>query len=208
MNSIRTACLMSALSIVLGGAAVAQDRMPPIPVDKMTDAQKAAANKLIGSQRGALIGPFIALVRSPGLMTQLQGLGDYIHYNETLGPKLTEFAILLTVHQWNQELEWNAHLSVGLKAGLEPEVMAAVHEGRRPMGMSSDEEMIYDFFTELQHDQGVSDPTYARAVKRFGESGVLDLIGTIGYYTTQSMVLNVARTPAGRRQVPAPAAPR
>jgi 4-carboxymuconolactone decarboxylase len=194
VNFARTLIFFAAFLVTVGHV-TAQDRMPPIPIDKMTDAQKKAADAVIGSQRGGLIGPFAVLVRSPELMSQLQGLGDYIHFNKTIGSKLTEFTILVTVRQWTQQLEWNAHLPVGLKAGLEPEVMTAVGEGRRPTGMTDDEDIIYDFCTELHQNQSVSDVTYARAAKRFGEQGVLDLVGTIGYYALQSMVLNVARTP-------------
>jgi 4-carboxymuconolactone decarboxylase len=61
--------------------------------------------------------------------------------------------------------------------------------------MSSDEELIYDFCTELLRNHSVSDPTYARAVTRFGEKGTIEMVGVVGYYTFQSMVLNTARTP-------------
>ena len=187
--------MIAALCVTPAARAVAQDRMPAIPADKLTDEQKKAADAVIASQRGGLIGPFAVLVRSAGLMNSLRSLGDYVHFNTTVGPKLTEFAILLTARQWTQQLEWNAHLPVGLKAGLEPDVMTAISEGRRPTGMTDDEDIIYNFSSELHDNQSVSDETYARAVKRFGEPGVLDLIGAIGYYQLQSMVLNVARTP-------------
>ena len=42
---------------------------------------------------------------------------------------------------------------------------------------------------------GVSDATYRSAVDRFGERGVIDMLGLIGYFTTMSMVMNVAHTP-------------
>jgi 4-carboxymuconolactone decarboxylase len=41
----------------------------------------------------------------------------------------------------------------------------------------------------------VSDASYARIVKRFGEQGVIDMIALCGYYTLLGMVMNVARTP-------------
>ena len=64
--------------------------------------------------------------------------------------------------------------------------------------MSADEAIVYDFTTELLRLQNVSDETYAKARGRFGEHGVIDMVGVIGYFTTVSMVLNVARTPAPR----------
>ena len=61
--------------------------------------------------------------------------------------------------------------------------------------MAPDEELIHDFCTELLRNHSVSDPTYARAVQRFGEQGTIEMVGVVAYYTFQSMVLNTARTP-------------
>src|SRR5438445_10005841 len=37
----------------------------------------------------------------------------------------------------------------------------------------------------------VSDPTFQRVNDTFGERGVVDLVGTVGYYSLVSMTLNV-----------------
>ena len=37
----------------------------------------------------------------------------------------------------------------------------------------------------------VSDGTYAEAIETFGETGLVDLIGTVGYYGLVSATLNV-----------------
>ena len=55
--------------------------------------------------------------------------------------------------------------------------------------------MLYDFCTELLQNRSVSDATYARAVAKFGEQGILDAIGLMGHYSLIGMVLNTARTP-------------
>jgi 4-carboxymuconolactone decarboxylase len=177
------------------GLAIAQDRMPPIPSDKLTDAQKKAAANLVAGPRGRVNGPFIPLMRSPELMDRLQKVGEYIRFDNSLGHKLTEFTILITSRRWTQETEWNSHSDLALKAGLEPEIIAAVRDGRRPAGMSADEEAIYNFCVELDQNRSISDATYDAVLKKFGEQGVIDLTGTVGYYTTLAMVLNVARTP-------------
>jgi 4-carboxymuconolactone decarboxylase len=184
------------------GSAFAQDRMPPIPTSKMTDAQKKVAEELIAGRRGALVGPFIPLLRSPEFMSRLQKMGDYLRYDSSLGPKLNEFVILLTARQWTQQFEWNTHYPMAVKAGVKPELLAAVAEGRHPTGMAEDEETVYDFFTELRQNQSVSDATYARAVKRFGEQGVVDMAGVIGYYSMLGMIMNTARTPLAPERTP------
>ncbi len=87
------------------------------------------------------------------------------------------------------------HYPIALKEGLSREIADAIGDGRRPADLSADEQLIYDFCTELLQHHSVSDPTYGRAVARFGEQGTIEMVGVVAYYTFQSMVLNTARTP-------------
>ena len=82
-----------------------------------------------------------------------------------------------------------------MKAGLRPDIAAALAEGRRPEKMAEDEDILYTFLMELHKNQSVSDPTYARMVGKFGEKGVIDALGIQGYYTLLAMVMNTTRTP-------------
>lgn len=178
------------------GAAAAQDRMPPIPKDKMTEVQKKALEEVMASRgAGGAEGPFVPMLRSPELMNRLQNFGEYVRFHNSIGAKLTEFVILLTARQWTQQYEYSAHQPLASKAGLNQEIISAITEGRRPTGMVADEEIVYDFCSELRQNQGVSDATYARAVSKFGEQGVVDMTGLVGYYTTLAMIMNVARSP-------------
>ena len=169
--------------------------MPPIPADKMTEAQKKAAAELAAGPRGAFRGPFVPLVRSPELMSRLQRVGEYLRYDNSLPQKLVEMTVLMTARRWTQQYEWNAHQPLALQAGVGRDVVSAIAEGRRPEKMSEDEDVLYTFCDELQRNQSVSDGTYARAIARFGEAGVVDAVGITGYYTMLAMVLNTARTP-------------
>jgi len=50
---------------VLASPLAAQDRMPPIPADKLSDAQKKAAEVFAEGRGYGLRGPFVPLLRSP-----------------------------------------------------------------------------------------------------------------------------------------------
>jgi 4-carboxymuconolactone decarboxylase len=69
-------------------------------------------------------------------------------------------------------------------------------QGRRPQAMADDEALLFDFCDELMKNQGVSEGTYAQAVREWGEQGVIDLLATLGYFITVSMIMNVAHTPS------------
>jgi 4-carboxymuconolactone decarboxylase len=195
-------CAFLILSIL--GNAMSQDRMPAIPAEKYTDAQKKAADEFLSVRKREVFGPFIPLIRSPEVMVRAAEMGEYLRYRNSIGQKLSEFAILITAREWTQDYEWYVHYPQALKAGLDPEIVEAVFQGRRPQGMGADEEALYDFVTELNHTKRVSDKTYERAVQKFGEQGIIDIIGVQGYYGLLAMTLNVSRLepPKDGRRLP------
>jgi 4-carboxymuconolactone decarboxylase len=177
--------------------------MPPIPPERLTDAQKKAIAEFAAVRKVEPSGPFVPLLRSPEVMNRARAMGDHLRFNSVLPPRLSEFAILITARKWTQSFEWEAHHSLALKGGLSADILQALADGRRPDRMADDEETLYRFCTELHENQSVSDDTYGRAVRAFGEQGVIDMIGISGYYTMLAMVLNTARTPMPGGRAPA-----
>lgn len=172
------------------------ERMPALQPAAMNEAQRKAAEALAAGPRGGVKGPFIALLRSPELMDRLQQVGEYLRFRSALEPRVSEFLMLVVSRAWTQQFEWAVHAPLALKAGVKPQTIESLAAGARPGEMAADEALAYDFCDELVRTKGVSDLTYRKAVDRFGEAGVIDMLGVIGYFTTVSMVLNVARTPA------------
>lgn len=170
-------------------------RMPPIPDAQMTDVQKKVVADIVAGPRKHLVGPFIPLLRSPDFMGRLQKTGEYLRFNSAFEPRLSELAILITARLWSQNFEWYAHSTIAEKAGLKPSIIAAIADGRRPAEMATDEATIWDFLDELSRNKSVSDPTYQRALKAFGERGIVDLVGIHGYYSLLAMILNVSQAP-------------
>jgi 4-carboxymuconolactone decarboxylase len=188
------------MGVATGTGARAQERMPPIAADKMTDAQKKAVADYKALRGVDMTGPpWTVLLRVPAHI--VPALQIRLHYlnNSALPARLTEFAILIAARRWTNNWEWNAHSTAAAAAGLKPEVVAALAEGRRPDRMADDEAIVYDFSLELQDNQSVSDATYARAVETFGEAGVVEMASIQGYYTYLAMVMSAARvtTPPG-----------
>jgi 4-carboxymuconolactone decarboxylase len=189
--------LTVALSATLAYAActAAADRLPTIPPEKYTDEQKKAAEDFKAARKVPVFGPFEPMLHSPQLMNQARAMGDYLRFNSAIGNVLSELAILIAAREWTQDYEWYVHAPIALKAGIRPDVVDAIAEGRRPDGMGEDEQIVYDFLTELNTNRGVADATFERADRRFGKKGVVDLTGINGYYAFLAMQLNVARYP-------------
>ena len=183
------------LASTLATPAMAGERLPTIPLAQYTDEQKKAAEDFAAARKVPVFGPFEPLMHSPQVMSQARAMGDYLRYHSAVGNTLSELAILVTAREWSQDYEWYVHHPIALKAGIKPEVAAAIADGRRPAGMSDDEEIVYDFSTELHRNKRVSDRTFERAEKRFGKKCVVDLTGINAYYALLAMQLNVAQYP-------------
>ena len=198
---MKTILRVSAICVLFAGSAVALtgERMAEISLDKMSSAQRAVADAIMSGPRGGLRGPFNAWLRSPALADRLQKVGEYIRFNTSLDKRVNEMAILMTAQAWGSQYEWYAHAPLAIKAGLDPAIVAAIGAGRKPEKMKDDEAVVWEFTTQLRRDHGVDDAIYAKALEKFGEQGIMDLIAVNGYYDVVSMTLNVARVapPAG-----------
>ena len=199
---MKTMLRASTLCLLFAGSALALtgERMTEIPLDKMTPAQRTVADAIMTGPRKSIGGPFNAWLRSPELADRLQKVGEYIRFKTSLDHRINEMAILMTAQAWGCQYEWYAHAPLAIKAGLDPAIVAAIGAGRKPDNMKDDEAIVWEFSTQLRRDRGVDDAIYAKALEKFGENGVMDLVAVNGYYDVVAMTLNVARVapPAGQ----------
>jgi 4-carboxymuconolactone decarboxylase len=180
--------------------ALAGDRFKPLAYEQMNPAQKKMAETMAAGRGPG--GSFNIIVRSPDSGSLFYEMGERVRFHMSVPDKLKELAILLTARYWSAHFEWQAHRRAAAQAGLSEEKIKAIAEGRRPAGMSSDEETVYNFVTELYRTKNVSDATFGALKNLVGERGVVDIVTTVGYYQVVSMGMNVDRRPLGEGQQP------
>jgi 4-carboxymuconolactone decarboxylase len=171
------------------------ERMPPLDADELDQSQVAAMRSITSGPRGALVGPFTVLLRTPALMERVQQVGAYLRYEKSLPPRLFEMAVLMVARRWDQAFEWAHHHPLALAAGLEPEVALALGEDRRPETDDAQLLAAWRVVDEIHRTGELTDAAYDAALEVLGESGLIELVVTVGYYATLAMVMNVARTP-------------
>jgi 4-carboxymuconolactone decarboxylase len=172
-----------------------EDRLPPLDPAHWTAAQRTCAQEIIAGPRGALVSPFVPLLRSPELCTHAQRMGEYLRYRSAIGQRLSELVILVTARFWDQPVEWAIHAPIAQAQGITAAVVRAIEQRQTPAFDKADEQLAYDMAHQLLHDKRVDDPTWAAVCAQFGEQGAMDLSGIVGYYSLLSMVMNAARTP-------------
>jgi 4-carboxymuconolactone decarboxylase len=171
------------------------DRFKPLTWDEMTPAQRTMVEHLVAGPRAGANGPFNVLLRSPEMGDIAQQFGASMRFNQSMPRQLNEMAIIITARYWTAQYEWYAHKRAALAAGLNPAIVDAIQNGRKPTAMQKDEEAVYTFCTELLNTKHVSDATFAAAKSVVGEKGVVDLMGVMSWYQMVSMMLNVDRYP-------------
>lgn len=166
-------------------------RFKPLRYEEMTPEQRTLVDHVMGGERGSMNGPYNVLLRSPEMGDLAQKYGAYTRFHSSLSKKLNELAILIAARHWGQQYVWYAHRKYAKEAGLSDAAMDAIAAGRRPANLAADEEAIYRFTTELLEKKHVSDATFQAVKNQFGERGIVDLMGSVGYYQLVSMLLNV-----------------
>jgi len=178
------------------------DRFKPLKWDEMNPAQKTMMEHLFAGERRGAGGPFNVLLRSPEMGDLAQQFGASMRFHSTLPKKLNEMAIIITARHWTAQYEWSAHRTAAAQAGLSEAIIKSIAAGKRPESLDADETVVYNFGTELLNTKQVSNPVFKAMKDKFGERGVVDLVGVIGYYGLVSALLNVDRYPLAPGQKP------
>ena len=174
-------------------------RLPEVDPNKLTAEQRKVYDAIAGGPRGAVRGPFLALLHAPELADRIQHLGELIRYNTSLGRKLSELAIITTACAARCQYEWHVHAKIAAESGVPAAAIEAIRTGKKPVFDDPNERLVYEFARELASTHRVSDATYAAVTKAFGTVGAVELAGMVGYYSMIAATLNAHRIdpPAG-----------
>jgi len=167
--------------------------MPRIKIrtrEELTEEQRRVYDATIAGRRGRVPAPLIAWLESPVLANRAQKLGEFVRYETTLTPRISELAILVIARHWTAQFEWTAHKAEALKGGLDADIIDDIANRRRPRFKNEDERVVYDFSVTLNETHAIPDALYRETVDAIGERGVVELVGILGYYTLISMTLN------------------
>jgi len=170
-------------------------RLKVIPLEEMSEAQRKLHDRIASGPRGGFRGPFTIWIHSPEYLDKLEPVGEYLRFKTVLPPRLSEFTILIAARFMRAQYPFPAHEPLAVKGGLDPAVIDALRERKRPQGMKADEAAVYDFATELLETKFVGDAAYKALVAQFGEKGAIDLTVLIGHYTMVSMTVNAFEVP-------------
>jgi 4-carboxymuconolactone decarboxylase len=140
--------------------------------------------------RGNLDGPFLAWLHSPGLAAPAEKLGAFCRYNTCLAKVESELLILLVAAHFRCCGEWQIHATIAAAAGLDCASIDAILTGLTPTLPSSRLSMLHALSTELLRHHAIGPTTFTQAREMFGDRGLVEVVGVIGYYSFVAMTLN------------------
>jgi 4-carboxymuconolactone decarboxylase len=170
-------------------------RYPPLKPEDMTPRQREVAEAISNRRADAFSGPSVPLIYSPEVADRVQLLGEHLRFNLRVPERLRVLAVLVAAGRYrSDDLAYFVRLDATKQSGLADAKIAALSEGRRPADMKEDEEIVYDYCTELARTGRVRSATFDRAVKRFGREICLELVKVCGYTLFLTALLNVTQT--------------
>ncbi|MGH7066314.1 MAG: carboxymuconolactone decarboxylase family protein [Acetobacteraceae bacterium] len=177
-------------------------RLPPIEPAALDQAQRRVYDRVLSGPRKVVQGPVPFWLLSPGLADPAQRLGAFLRFESELPARLRELAILVTARATTAQYEWFVHRPLAERSGLGPAVIAAIAERASPPFSDADEALVYDLATQLTRTASLDEALFARGLARFAETGLVELVVLIGYYTMVAMTLNAfgADLPEGTPQ--------
>ena len=165
------------------------NRFPAIKREDLNE-----AGKKLYDARGVVdaFGPGAIRLYSPPVADAMTGLNIYLRRKSGLDPRLVELAILVTAREMDSEYVWTAHEPAAQKAGLAQEIIDTVKYRRPLTTLGEKEAVIVQLGRDAISKHKVSSETFARAVRLFGNQGVVNIVSLMGDYAATTMLLNVS----------------
>jgi len=173
-------------------------RLPQVQRENLNTLGRSAFDTYVSPGTGyetGLRGPVGMWMHSPVLAEAVFDLRQRVRYGTPKDQRLTELIILTTAREISNQYEWSAHEPLGQAAGLEQDIIEVI-KYRKDLdslpsieGFDEIEQTLVQFTRELVSEEKVSTPTFNKAIELFGNEGVVDIVGLVGYYNFVAMTL-------------------
>lgn len=179
-------------------------KIEPVSRERASEEQRRVGDPIFAIRGGRYGGPYGILLHNPELARRADHYGAFLRAGVSLPKRLSELIIAITARHWTAQFEWAAHYHQGLEHGLAADTMEAIRTRRRPNFAARDEEIVYEYVTQLYANEGIAEAVHARAVAALGEEGVIAIVAIAGYYSSVALICNAFDLEVGRPDPPAP----
>jgi 4-carboxymuconolactone decarboxylase len=160
-----------------------RNRLPPLKPDELNAQMRKAYDAAVASSPGGKPEGVAAI--------RLHRSGVDVRWDAGIGRRLSELAILTIAREYDQPYEWSLHEMEALSVGLEPAIADVVRHRRPVTGLGDKEAAIIQLGREIGR-HAVSSETYARVLKLFGKTDMVDMVDLMSNYAGTGVNLTAA----------------
>jgi 4-carboxymuconolactone decarboxylase len=170
-------------------------KLPPITSKDQVPAKDQAVFDSIVASRGAVQGPFTMFLHSPELAGRLAHLGAYVRFEGSLDMRVRVLAAMTVAREFEAVYVWGAQTGGARRLGVPEETITAIRENHS-RGIPPEDADIVDFTRQLLRRHRADEASFRKMQSRFGNDGLIQLTGAIGYYTMLAMTVNACELEA------------
>ena len=149
----------------------------------------------IVASRGALQGPFTMFLHSPELAGRHAHQGAYVRFEGSLDMRVRVLAAMTVARELEAVYVWGAQTGGARRLGVPETTITAIRENHS-RGVPAEDAQIIDFTRQLMRKHRIDEATVKALIGRFGNDGVIQLTGAIGYYSMLAMTVNACELEA------------
>lgn len=167
--------------------------MPALP--PLTDAQwpPELADLLKGFAGGLNV--YRVMAHHPALVRAWTDLRNHIVTQNALTPTQQEIVILRAGHRFGSAYEWAHHVVRGRAAGLSDERIAHARAAKDRLRDDNIDDVLMAAVDHLMDSGQLPITLREKLMNQIGANGVLDLMATVGMYSTLAFILKTFEVP-------------
>ena len=171
-------------------------RLTSITKKSQVAAEHQAVFDEIVASRGAVQGPFTMLLHCPELASHMVHLGGFVRFQGKLDMRARVLAAMTVAREFDTLYVWGAQTGSARRQNIPESTIDAVRE-KHSRGVPPEDAQIIEFTRELIRKHRVSDESAKALHARFGDEGMIEFTGAIGYYSMLCMMANAVELEAG-----------
>jgi len=166
----------------------ARSKFAPIPD---ADWPQPVADMLSGF--AGSLNVYRTMAHHPALLRAWAGLREHVVNRSALGRERSEVVILRTGVRLGSDYEWAQHVQRARKYGLTDRRIALMRGA--PADMAPEDAILARAVDELFDTRQIAPATLGDLTAALGGEALLDLMATVGFYSTLAYILNSFETP-------------
>jgi 4-carboxymuconolactone decarboxylase len=170
-------------------------RLTPITSKDQVAAKDHAIVDAIAASRGAIQGPFTMFLHFPEIAGRVAHLGAFVRFEGSLDMRVRVLAAMAAARELDAVYVWGAQAGGARRLGVPESTIVAIRD-KHTRGMPPEDAQIVEFTLQLLRKHRVDDATFKAIQERFGNDGLIQLTGAIGYYSMLAMTVNACELEA------------